>query len=195
MASWWTPGDAENDFGPATVAPFLINNEVKLNALGKTFGHTVRCVNEIMAQLPGPRHSFDSMTDQEGNRYMTIVIVTQTWMAENFRATKYKDGTEIPNESISRWSKLKTTPVYASYQNNPEKYRKRKGGLYNFFAVETTKLSPSGWHLPTKDEWNRLGAFLSLFDFPLYFVQEGEREQCSLHQGVIQRANRRIFAG
>jgi uncharacterized protein (TIGR02145 family) len=32
--------------------------------------------------------------------------------------------------------------------------------LYNWFTVNTTKLAPAGWHLPTDDEWRTLQIYL-----------------------------------
>ena len=101
-----------------------------------------------------------AVTDIDGNIYQTVTIGTQTWMLENLKTTKYNDGTMIPNitNTIS-WSKL-TTGAYCNYDNdaaNGNKY----GHLYNWFAVNTGKLAPKGWHLPSDTEWIVLQKYVS----------------------------------
>ena len=39
-------------------------------------------------------------------------------------------------------------------------YKCNYGLLYNFFAVDTGKLAPTGWHVPTDDEWTTLTTYL-----------------------------------
>jgi uncharacterized protein (TIGR02145 family) len=160
MAAWWTLEETGTEFASAAVAPFILSNEIKMNPLGKTFGLLVRCVSDSIAQLPGPRHVFGTMTDQEGTSYKTIVIGRQTWMAENLKATKLNDGKEISNETDEyKWGKL-SSPAYCWFRNDRDKYRKRMGALYNYYTVETGKLCPQGWHVPSKDEWTALIEFL-----------------------------------
>jgi uncharacterized protein (TIGR02145 family) len=114
-----------------------------------------------------PDITYGSMTDQDGNVYKTITFsskstsgLSQTWMAENLRTTKYNDGTDIPNvtDDVS-WASL-TTGAYCSYNNttSPDSIA-TFGLLYNFYTIDAQKIAPSGWHIPTDLEWRRLIQF------------------------------------
>lgn len=97
--------------------------------------------------------------DNDGNNYKTVKIGTQVWMAENLKTTTYNDGTPIPLVTdSSAWSHL-ITPGYCWYKNdaaNSNTY----GALYNWFTVNTGKLAPAGWHVPTDEEWITLITYL-----------------------------------
>lgn len=96
-----------------------------------------------------------TVTDIDGNVYNTLTIGTQVWMIENLRVTKYNDGTAIPNVTdTAGWSTL-TTSAYCNLNNDAANVPKY-GRLYNWYAVNTGKLAPAGWHVPTKDEWTTL---------------------------------------
>ena len=96
----------------------------------------------------------------DGNVYKVVVIEDQVWMAENLKATKYSDGTDIPMVSNNtEWGEL-TTPSYCWYNNDEATYENRYGALYNWHAVNTGKLCPSGWHVPTEAEWSTLINYL-----------------------------------
>jgi uncharacterized protein (TIGR02145 family) len=99
---------------------------------------------------------FGSVKDIDGNRYKTIIIGTQTWMAENLKTTHYRNGQEIANTTDSaEWSES-TTGAYCNYDNNPAN-AEIYGRLYNFFAVADSRLiAPDGWHVSTKSEWETL---------------------------------------
>jgi len=108
-----------------------------------------------------PNLTYGTMTDQEGNVYKTITIGTQTWMAENLRTTKYSDGTDIPNVSgNTEWSGL-TIGAFCNYNNtiNSDSIA-TFGRLYNWYAVNTGKLAPAGWHVPSEAEWATLQSYL-----------------------------------
>lgn len=91
------------------------------------------------------------VTDIDGNVYNMITLIDQVWLDEDLRTTKYNDGTPIPNiTDKSEWSNL-NTPGYCWY-NNDIYYKYTNGALYNWHAINTEKLCPTGWHVPTKDE-------------------------------------------
>jgi uncharacterized protein (TIGR02145 family) len=104
--------------------------------------------------------SYSLIEDIDGNVYKTITIGNQEWMAENLRTTKYNDGTNInlvaPYDVT--WLKL-TTQGFCWYINNPSYYKNLIGALYNWYAVNTNKLCPTGWHVPTDIEWTTLTNF------------------------------------
>ncbi len=104
-----------------------------------------------------------TLSDLDGNVYKTVVIGDQVWMAENLKTTKMNDGTEIPLvEEDSVWFNLSLTetPGFCWYLNDEATYGATYGPLYNWYAVETGKLCPEGWHVPSDAEWNQLTTYL-----------------------------------
>ncbi len=108
-----------------------------------------------------PYVTYGTMKDQDGNVYKTVTIGTQTWMAENLRTTKYNDGTDVPLVTDNTaWVNL-STGAYCNYDNtNNIDTIATYGRLYNWYAVNTGKLAPKGWHVPTDAEWKTLVDYL-----------------------------------
>lgn len=100
------------------------------------------------------------VTDIEGNIYHTLKIGNQTWMVENLKTTKYRNGDLIPNVTDATIWTNSTTGNYCNYNNlvdNATKY----GRLYNWYAVSDSRnLAPSGWHVSTVAEWTTLENYL-----------------------------------
>jgi uncharacterized protein (TIGR02145 family) len=105
--------------------------------------------------------TYGTLTDQDGNKYKTITIGTQTWMAENLRTTKYNDGTAIPKVSGDNEWRALTTGAYCNYNNtNNADSIATFGRLYTWYAVNTGILAPIGWHVPTDNDWRTLATYL-----------------------------------
>ena len=99
------------------------------------------------------------VTDIDGNVYHTVRIGTQIWTVENLKTTRYNDGTMIPLVTDNAiWGAL-TTPGYC-YYNDSVSYANPYGALYNWYTVNTGKLAPAGWHVPTDSEWTVLSTYL-----------------------------------
>ncbi len=92
------------------------------------------------------------VTDFEGNIYKTVQIGSQLWMAENLKSTRYNDGSAIPLVRGDEWNDL-TTNAYCWYKNNYNTFGKVYGALYNGYTVESGKLCPTGWRVPSDDDW------------------------------------------
>jgi uncharacterized protein (TIGR02145 family) len=102
----------------------------------------------------------NTVTDKDGNVYHTVTIGTQVWMVENLKTTKYNDGTDIPNVTdATAWAAL-TTPAYCWYNNDKATNKNTYGALYNWYTVNTGKLAPIGWHVPSDAEWTTLMTYL-----------------------------------
>jgi uncharacterized protein (TIGR02145 family) len=116
------------------------------NSAGTSYGDLVSfktltkiiTIDSIGPILFNPDITYETVSDIDGNIYKTVTIGTQTWMAENLKTTHLNDGT-------------RAYPNWYEYNNV---YKEIYGGYYTFKnIVETGKLCPSGWHIPTKDEF------------------------------------------
>lgn len=100
-----------------------------------------------------------AVTDIDGNKYTSQVLGTQEWLVEDLKTTKLNDGTIIPNiGDKTEWQYL-TSPGYCWYDNNGGN-KNNHGALYNWYTVNTGKLCPKGWHVPSEAEWITLKKYL-----------------------------------
>ena len=122
------------------------------NAVGTAYG------NELQFTTTGfPNCGI--LTDIDGNKYRTVTIGTQCWMVENLKTTRYRNGTAIPNVTDNTaWSNL-TTGAFA-YYNNDASNNATYGKLYNWYAVNSGLLAPTGWHIPSDAEIQALIDYL-----------------------------------
>jgi uncharacterized protein (TIGR02145 family) len=80
--------------------------------------------------------------DINGNKYNTIKIGNQTWMAQNLASSKAPDGKAI------------TTFPYLGVEDSVKVY----GRIYDW--ENARKACPMGWHLPSDKEWLEMINFL-----------------------------------
>ncbi|MFH0841296.1 MAG: fibrobacter succinogenes major paralogous domain-containing protein [Bacteroidota bacterium] len=116
----------------------------------------------------GPQVSFitpGQVTDIDGNNYNTVTIGAQTWMSENLKTTRYRDGSPIPYiTDAATWADL-TSGAYCWYNNDPAAYKDVYGALYNFYTTRNAlNLCPAGWHVPDIEEWAVLEEYLGGYD-------------------------------
>jgi len=114
----------------------------------------------IVSSIAFGQENKKTVTDIDGNVYKTVTIGTQVWMASNLKTTKYNDGKNIPNVTVDGTWETLTTGAYCWYNNDEATYKATYGALYNWYAVNTGKLCPVGWHLPTDAEWTKLITYL-----------------------------------
>jgi uncharacterized protein (TIGR02145 family) len=100
------------------------------------------------------------VTDIDGFKYESIEIGTQVWLTSNLKTSRYRNGNVIPlTASDYTWANT-SSGAYCSYGNenaNVSLY----GALYNWYAVVDPRgLCPTGWHVPTNEDWTTLTAYL-----------------------------------
>jgi uncharacterized protein (TIGR02145 family) len=146
-----------------------------------------------------------NVLDIEGNSYKTInifalsvkgdTVSSSQWMAENLKASKYNEGSPIPNVTDgSQWNKL-TSGAWAYYKNDIS-YNLKYGKLYNWYTLSPTSnggknVCPSGWHVPTDTEW-------TLFENYLGYNAGGKMKEVGLTSWINPNSgalNTSLFSG
>jgi uncharacterized protein (TIGR02145 family) len=108
---------------------------------------------------PPPAPCVDPVTF-DGYSYATVQIGDQCWFSENLRSDHYRNGDAIPGDmDNATWSGTSAgaQAYYLGEAVNLSEY----GRLYNWYAVDDARgLCPSGWHVPSDDEYTALTDFL-----------------------------------
>ncbi|RLD66527.1 MAG: hypothetical protein DRI95_06575 [Bacteroidetes bacterium] len=125
-----------------------------------------------------PSGSTGTVTDYDDNTYDAIKIGNQWWMVENLKVTHYSNGDEIPlvtgNDNWVALLDNNTDKVHCYYNDNTGGEAETYGALYTWAAAMDGAAStdvnpsgipgvcPSGWHLPSDDEWKELEVYLGM---------------------------------
>jgi uncharacterized protein (TIGR02145 family) len=123
------------------------------NAIGTSYGNQLTLLTKV--------------ADNDGNTYNTVKIGNQVWMAQNLATTKYNDNSSIPNLTLAAaWIAENGTAghngAYCWYNNDGTTYKPLYGAIYNWYAVNTGNLCPTGWHVPSDEEYQTLELFLGM---------------------------------
>lgn len=124
------------------------------------YKNAVASVDSISFTYKAPING--TVSDNDGHSYTYIKIGTQTWMTENLKTSKYRNGESISNITDgSLWGST-NFGAWCDYDNinsNGINY----GHLYNWSAVNDNRgLAPDGWHVATDAEWTTLMNYLIL---------------------------------
>ncbi|HBE42165.1 MAG TPA: hypothetical protein DDW27_13330 [Bacteroidales bacterium] len=103
------------------------------------------------------------VNDIEGNRYRTVRIGDQEWIAENLNVSHFRNGDSIPEARDSKeWQTAgrEGRPVWCYFDNDPANGGKF-GKLYNWYAVNDSRgLAPEKWYIAGNDGWTQLIDYL-----------------------------------
>ena len=142
-------------FFPSQIAPLKPNTKYYIrayatNAKGTAYGNEVTFTTSS--------YEYGSVSDAEGNSYKTIVIGSQTWMAENLKAIRYNNGDLInAMDTTSGPGVYKHQTAYSNDENNVPVY----GRLYTWYAIaDSRSVCPAGWHVPGDADWDTLSLYL-----------------------------------
>jgi uncharacterized protein (TIGR02145 family) len=131
---------------------------IVLSALMGTITSCQKSVEQVAVPGANAQVQKDEMVDNEGNVYKTISIGGQTWMAENLRTTRYRNGDPIVNVvSAKEWSDQRTKADKGAWSFYNNDSTGSNGRLYNWYAAHDVRnIAPQGWHVPTNSEWQKL---------------------------------------
>ena len=93
----------------------------------------------------------------------SVTIGTQVWTTKNLDVATFRNGDPIPEaKTDEEWKAAgeNKQPAWCYYENNTANGTKY-GKLYNWYAVNDARgLAPTGWHVPTDEEWKVLSTYL-----------------------------------
>lgn len=113
-------------------------------------------------------HGMPTLTDYDGNTYLTVQIGSQCWMRENLATSHYSNGEVIPLGT----TESSVTYPYRYCPGNDSNNVSYHGYYYNWTAImhgaQSSNATPSGvqgicptgWHLPSNAEWTELSDYV-----------------------------------
>lgn len=97
-----------------------------------------------------------------GYNYTASEIGNQCWMGKNLQTLTYNNGVPIPTNLTNEEWVSTTSGAVASHGTAQD--IARTGRLYNWQAVSTGMLCPSGWRVASDEDWTELAEHLGGFN-------------------------------
>jgi uncharacterized protein (TIGR02145 family) len=132
---------------------------------------TIR-VTEQAALISSLQEQIAAVITAFGPPWPRVTIGSQIWQSTNLDVVTYRDGTVIPEVNMDAYWKTLKTGAWCYYANESENGT-TYGKMYNWYAVAgiyntaslndpslRKSLTPIGWHIPSKTEWETLIASL-----------------------------------
>jgi uncharacterized protein (TIGR02145 family) len=132
---------------------------------GTTYHYRVKALNSLGTTYGEDMSFMTLLADIDGNVYKVVTIGTQVWMAENLKATKFNDSSDIRLAADNTAWYQALSPGYCWFNNDKDTFGNIYGALYNWFAISTSfngnkNICPTGWHVPTEAEWKAMENYL-----------------------------------
>jgi uncharacterized protein (TIGR02145 family)/uncharacterized repeat protein (TIGR02543 family) len=118
---------------------------------------------------------------RDNNFYRTVKIGNQVWTAENLAYLP-----EVQNNADFATNGSALQPAYGVYGYDGSNVATAKaevnygiyGVLYNWYVIDQTNVCPSGWHVPSDEEWKTLEMELGM--------SQAEADQNAAYRGTDQ---------
>ena len=128
----------------------------------------VMLFNSCRKDPGGPNIGTTTVKDVNGNEYGVMIIGDQTWLTSNLRVGSFNDGTPLLTWLYEgyEWASAGAAfciyhPSYIDGLDDEDDVAAAYGYLYNWAAVTNSKgLCPTGFRVPTEEDWDELVAFL-----------------------------------
>lgn len=154
------------------------NPDADLNGDGNVNFLDLSILTPFFLDAPGPGLPEANVTpdaelvDIDGNVYPTLRFDNQIWMAENLKTTTLNDGEAITFWEFGQdWNENNITFIVPRYRFAStfgvssllgfEVPMDFYGLMYNTASMNSGKLCPTGWRIPTEQDWLTLEAFVA----------------------------------
>lgn len=103
----------------------------------------------------GAKINYGTVKDNDGVAVKTVIIGTQTWMAEDLKTVTFRNGDMIPAVGDQLLWNSQTTAAYCEYNTYDQK--NPVGRIYNWYTtVDSRQICPEGWHVASNQDWEKL---------------------------------------